>query len=562
MLNIFKRLKPQSKNISLWNKPHCNFSIKAVPRGSQEPYAIKEQDLIHGFKVLKIEDAPLFSAKVFTLEHEVTKAKYFHLHFPDKNNTFAVIFRTSPLNDKGSAHILEHLVLCGSQTYPVRDPFMNMLKRSLNTYMNAWTGADYTCYPFSSQNEKDIQNLMHVYLDTVFRPNLDYLDFLQEGWRYEFANPEDPSSNLIYKGVVFNEMKGVFQSPDTNFLEGLNKNMFKDNAYHFCAGGIPKDIVSLPYEELVDFYKKYYHPSNAKFFSYGDMDFRKHLEIINEKFLKGQNYLEVKSEIPLQNKFSSPVQVEIKSPPEAVAMDPEKQTRFGISYLCNEVVSDPFTAISLNILSYMLFETPNSPFYKSLLEAGIAPGFCPGYGYEMGMKQGTFTIGVSNIKNDTKTFNHIEKIINETLEEVVKTGFDEEFVESVLHQIEVQSKVPKGDFGIGLLQSTLPFINHGGSPLELLRVNENINKIRIQVKKGNYFGGLVQKYLLNNPHRVKIVMNPDLDLIADEDKEEKRFLKAIQDKLTESQKNKIIEDVSEMLSLTKYSLLIIHRVLN
>jgi len=513
------------------------------PRGeNQSPYDIKTGDLLSGFRVIKTEEIPLYSMKAFILEHEKTKARYIHLHTPDSNNCFAVLLRTTPDDDKGAPHILEHTVLCGSEKYPVRDPFFNMLKRSLNTYMNAWTGSDFTCYPFSTQNEKDFKNLLDVYVQAVYKPLINRHDFLQEGWRYDFQKEGDSNSDLIVKGIVYNEMKGVMQTADNLFLDNLQKSMFKDSPYRFTSGGLPSAIPLLSYEELKQFYNKFYHPSNSFFYSYGDLDFREHLKFLEENYLKNYDYVDPKTEIPLQKRYNEPVTAYIKSPPDAVAIDPERQAKFGVSFLCNNIVEDPITSFSMQLLSYMLFETPSSPFYQTLIESGLASGYCPGYGYDSNMKQGTLTIGVRNIGDSKEEIEMVEKIINETLEKVAAEGFSKEFIESALHQTEITAKLPKADSGIFLLQQLISFMNHNGDPLSVLKINETLQEIRNRIEKGGYFEGLVKKYLIENPHRVKLIMTPDAEVVKQEVQREKKLFEQAQKDLNEEKKIKIIQE--------------------
>ena len=223
-----------------------------------------------------------FDLVAYKLEHEATGAQWLHLDSSDTDNVFAVMFRTPPDDHTGKPHILEHLALCGSKHYPVRDPFFNMIKRSLNTFMNAWTGSDFTMYPFSSQNAQDFRNLLSVYTDSAFLPNLNYLDFRQEGHKLEFNIADDPSSGLKIGGVVYNEMKGAMSDPDDAFIHKVNEHLFKNAQYKYNSGGEPKHITDLKYEELVEFHKTYYHPSNSIFFSYGDLDFTDHLQFVEE----------------------------------------------------------------------------------------------------------------------------------------------------------------------------------------------------------------------------------------------------------------------------------------
>ena len=255
--------------------------VEHIARGKQRiPYNLKVGDEIHGFKVKGIERIEFFDINAYQLEHMNTGARFLHLDSSDMDNVFAVLFRTPPDDHTGKPHILEHLATCGTEKYPIRDPFFNMIKRSLNTYMNAWTGSDFTMYPFSSQNAKDFNNLLSVYLEMSFFPRLNYQDFRQEGHRLEFKEWNDPTTELEQKGVVYNEMKGAMSSPEDAFVHKINEHLFKKSQYKFNSGGEPKNIPELEYKDLVEFHKKYYHPSNATFLSYGDLDFTKHLEFV------------------------------------------------------------------------------------------------------------------------------------------------------------------------------------------------------------------------------------------------------------------------------------------
>jgi Zn-dependent M16 (insulinase) family peptidase len=250
------------------------------------PYSISTNDVIHNFKVNKIEEFQDFEMTGYSLTHLKTGAQYFHLDSSDISNAFVVHFKTPAFDNTGIFHILEHLTLCGSKKYPIRDPFMNMTKRSLNSYMNAWTGPDFTMYPFATHNEKDFKNLLEVYMDATFFPKLDYYDFLQEGWRYEFFEQTNDRSDLLYKGIVFNEMKGDMARQDTNFIHKLQSNVFNNNTYKFNSGGDPQFIPMLSHTDVINAHNKYYHPSNSKFFTYGDLNFTEHLEYINDVLLQ------------------------------------------------------------------------------------------------------------------------------------------------------------------------------------------------------------------------------------------------------------------------------------
>ena len=432
---------------------------------------------------------------------------------------------------------------CGSKKYPVRDPFMQMIKRSLNTYMNAWTGPDFTAYPFSSQNEKDFKNLMDLYTSLCFEPMLNYYDFLQEGWRYEIVQNKEKKEELIYKGVVFNEMKGNYQSSQGLFLRNVYKNLFPESKYSFDSGGIPENIPELSHEELKEFFDTYCHPSNMKFFSYGDLDFTEHLKYLQRNYL--HKYQKNPKTIELKNakKLDAPKTLTLTGPKDPFSLEPGKDGKFGVAYLCNDIVKDNFTSFSLNILSYMLFDTPNSPLYKTLIESGLATNYCPGHGYEPSFKESSFVIGVQDISLDPKEIEKIEGVINKTLKEICDKGFDKNLVEGTIHQIEVNSKIANSNFGISLLQKMLTVYNLGGDCGQSLEINKCIQRLREEMGKGKYFEGLIEKYLLNNTHKLRLIMSADENYTKKEVEDEKKRLADIFKNLSEEQKKKIQKEV-------------------
>jgi len=520
------------------------FSSLYKPRGDEKTsYSIKVGDLVHGFNVKGVEEIPLYSMKAFSLEHDKTKAKYLHLHCPDQNNCFAVGFRTTPQDNRGISHILEKLILCGSKRYPVRDPFANMTRRSLNNQMNAWTGTDYTCFLYSTQNQKDFENLMSVYLESVYNPLLDYYDFLHEAWHYEFLREGNPESDLLITGGIYTQMKGYHQTPDNIFLESLHSNLYSETPYKSCAGGIPKDIILTSYEEVRESHKRLYHPSNSYFYSYGDLDFLDHLKFLQNNFLNKYEFLDAHTSIPLQRRENIPLEFKISCPPSSSASDPKFQSQFAISYLCNDITQDPITSISLNILSYMLFETPESPFYQSLLESGVTTAYCAGYGFDMNTREASFTIGAKNLSSEYGEMMKINQLIEDTLKNVVKEGFSQEFIESILHQIEFQAKLPKADFGISVLQSLIPLLNHNGDPIAFLKINQTIGEIKKRVRKGKYFEGLIEKFLLKNKQHIRVLMTPNKNYIKEETEKEEKMLKEIHKNMNIQDKEKIIREV-------------------
>uniref|UniRef100_A0A8C8X2P7 Pitrilysin metalloproteinase 1 n=1 Tax=Panthera leo TaxID=9689 RepID=A0A8C8X2P7_PANLE len=291
---------------------------------------------IHGFTVSQVTDIPELSLTAVKLSHDSTGAKYLHLAREDTNNLFSVQFRTTPLDSTGVPHVLEHTVLCGSQKYPCRDPFFKMLNRSLSTFMNAFTASDYTLYPFSTQNPKDFQNLLSVYLDATFFPCLRELDFWQEGWRLEHENPRDPQTPLTFKGVVFNEMKGAFTDNERIFSQHLQNRLLPDHTYSVISGGHPLCIPDLTWEQLKQFHATHYHPSNARFFTYGNFPLEQHLRQIHEEALSKFEKIKPNTAVPTQKPWDKPREFQITCGPDALAADSSKQTTVGVGFLLPE----------------------------------------------------------------------------------------------------------------------------------------------------------------------------------------------------------------------------------
>uniref|UniRef100_A0A3Q3WJI8 Pitrilysin metalloproteinase 1 n=1 Tax=Mola mola TaxID=94237 RepID=A0A3Q3WJI8_MOLML len=291
---------------------------------------------IHGFTVREVVAVPDLFLTAVKLTHDKTGAQYLHAARDDSNNLFSVQFRTTPMDSTGVPHILEHTVLCGSERYPCRDPFFKMLNRSLSTFMNAFTASDYTMYPFSTQNGKDFQNLVSVYLDAVFFPCLREQDFRQEGWRLENENPTDADSPLMFKGVVFNEMKGAFSYNERVYAQHLQNKLYPNHTYSVVSGGEPLAIPDLTWEQLRQFHATHYHPSNARFFTYGDLPLEQHLKQIEEEALSKFESINPNTEVPSQPRWSSPREDHVTCSPDALAPDPARQNTLCVSYLLGE----------------------------------------------------------------------------------------------------------------------------------------------------------------------------------------------------------------------------------
>lgn len=467
----------------------------------------EEGQVIHGFKVDKIAVVDEVNLGAIQLTHLSTGAQYLHLARDDSNNVFSVAFRTPPSDSTGVPHILEHITLCGSKRYPCRDPFFKMLRRSLATFMNAMTGPDYTMYPFSTQNLKDYRNLQSVYLDSVFKPLLKELDFKQEGWRLEHEDVHDKNSPIIFKGVVFNEMKGVFNENQTILAEELLNTILPSHTYSVISGGDPLVIPTLKYTDLLHFHKTYYHPSNSRFYSYGNFPLEDHLKFVNDQYLFLMDKIDTSaSKVPSEIRWNKPRKKHILCKPDPMIADPNRPGSIAIGYLCNDI-TDIQENFEMHILSQLLLRGPNSPFYKSLVESNIGVAFGPMTGFEPQCKDTMFIVSLLGVKEND--FEKVENVFNETVYKVIEQDFSKDRVEAVLHSIELQTKHQSSNFGLQLLFNLTPLWNHNGDLIKSMRINEAIRKFREKMNKNpKYLQDLVKTYFVENTHKLTITMLP------------------------------------------------------
>eukprot|EP00088_Acartia_fossae_P057236 TRINITY_DN6675_c0_g1_i1.p1 TRINITY_DN6675_c0_g1~~TRINITY_DN6675_c0_g1_i1.p1 ORF type:complete len:1010 (+),score=221.54 TRINITY_DN6675_c0_g1_i1:31-3060(+) len=485
-----------------------------------------------------------FDIDAILLEHNVTKAKYLHLACADSNNAFSINFRTTPMNSTGVAHILEHTTLCGSQKFPVRDPFMKMLNRSLSTFMNAMTGPDYTLYPFSTCNSQDFKNLMTVYLDSVFCPLLREQDFLQEGWRLENEDIADESSQLVIKGVVFNEMKGAYSNAQSLFGQHLLNNLLPDHTYSYSSGGFPMHIPSLSYEELKAFHAKHYHPSNSRIFTYGDIPLETHLETI-DSYLNRFEHLEMDTGVPLQARWNNPRIEKVTCAPDAMNPDPSKQSTVAVSYLLNDI-TDLKESFVLQVLGELLVDGPSAPFYKALIEPGIGSGFSPVSGYDNHIKESTFTVGLQNIA-DTDV-DRVVETIDATLAEVVKEGFPKDRIDALLHSYELGLKHRSGNFGLNIIMNMTAYWNHSMDPVEYLRVNKTLEWFKSAIANDpEFLQKKVQQYFVDNKHKLVQSMKPEETFTENEEKEFLQLEDKLRSNLSDDDKSEIRQKALELL---------------
>ncbi|BFM50330.1 insulinase family protein [Marinomonas sp. THO17] len=490
------------------------------------------------FRFIRSEFIDALNASVQEFEHLVTGAKHFHIASENDENVFLVGLKTVPTDSCGVAHILEHTVLCGSERFPVRDPFFMMIRRSLNTFMNAFTSSDWTAYPFASKNKKDFHNLLDVYLDAVFFSRLDELDFSQEGHRLEFDEPTNPESDLTFKGVVFNEMKGAMSSTTSVLWQTLTKYLFPNNTYHFNSGGEPTDIPDLSYEDLLAFYRTHYHPSNAVFMTFGDIPAETLQEAFESKVLSRFERLEAQVSVPNAKRYFSPVRVE-----EGYAADEVKEdaSHVVVGWLLGES-TDLNQQFEAQLLSSVLLDNSASPLRRALENSELGRAPSPLCGLEDTNKEMSFMCGLEGVKRVDAE--RVEALILKTLQEVSEQGVPQAMVDAMLHQLELSQREIGGGsypYGLQLILAGLSTAVHSGDVIAQLDLDPVIADMRKKVQAPDYIPNLIKHLLLSNAHRVTLTLSPDDALEARRNQAEKDRLSRIKASLSNEQKQQIIE---------------------
>lgn len=478
----------------------------------------------------------------FILRHKKSGARIAILSNNDDNKVFYIGFRTPPEDETGVPHIIEHTTLCGSKKFPVKDPFIELAKGSLNTFLNAMTYPDKTVYPVASCNDQDFKNLMDVYLDAVFNPNITKYEeiFKQEGWHYELTGKDD---ELKINGVVYNEMKGAYSSPDEVLSSQIYRSLFPDNTYSKDSGGNPEYIPKLTYEAYLDFYHKYYHPSNSYIYLYGDMDVVERLEWLDKEYLSLYDYKKVNSEINKQPAFDEIKNVEAQY---SITMDDSQENKTYLSY--NRVVGDSLDEMlyqAFDVLDYALVSSPGAPVKQALIDAGIGDDV---YGsYDAGILQPVFSFVAKNA--NASQADEFESIIENTLKEVVKTGINKEALLAGINSSEFKfreadfGQFPKGLlFGLNCLDSWLfddmkPFIH-----LECLGTFAKLRK----AVDTDYFEKLIQEYLLDNTHGSSVTVKPKRGLGNEREEALAKELSDYKASLSDEEIKKLIEDTEHL----------------
>ncbi|WP_295819788.1 insulinase family protein, partial [uncultured Veillonella sp.] len=488
----------------------------------------------------RIERIDEINGTAYEMKHEKSGARLIYIDSPDSNKVFNIAFRTTPHNSTGVAHIMEHSVLCGSRKFPLKEPFVELVKGSLNTFLNAMTYPDKTMYPVASKNDKDFHNLMDVYLDAVFYPRVreDAEIVMQEGWHYELENADD---ELTYKGVVFNEMKGVYSSPDSVLERQMMRELFPDTTYGVDSGGDPDYITDLTYEEFQEFYRVHYHPSNSYIFLYGDMNIEEQLAFLNDEYLSHFDAIDVHTEVALQAPFT---EGKVVSYPYSVGSEEptDNRTLHSFAYVLPDVT--PEHSLAFEVLTHALLTSPAAPLKQALVKAGIGSDIS-GY-YLDSIRQPMWTVQATGSNLDKQA--DLQRIVESTLQELCDKGLDKELLEASLNSIEFALR--ESDFGgrpIGLAYIIRMMDNwlYDNDPLELLHYEEALTNIRKGLA-GTYFEDLIRHSILNNNHKVLVSIYPERGLQERKDAEVKEHLANVKANMTSEEIEAIVEQTKRL----------------
>lgn len=494
------------------------------------------------FDLLKKEYVKELDSTAYVYKHIKSGARVLIFSNKDNNKVFTIGFRTPPANDTGLPHIMEHSVLCGTRKYPVKEVFVELIKGSLNTFLNAFTFPDKTCYPFASCNDKDFANLMDVYMDAVLYPKIYERKeiFLQEGWHYEMTDVE---KEISYNGVVYNEMKGAYSSPDRILMHKIQSVMFPDNAYQYESGGDPKAIIDLSYEEFINFHKKYYHPSNSYIFMYGNMDVEEKLEWLDKEYLSNFDKIEIDSQIKDAKDFEKPVFEKVEYP---VGQEESMDEKAYLSYSTTVgSTNDAKTWMAFNILSYILLDMPGAPLKQALLDAKIGKDISSQY--NDGIKEQYLSIVAKEASEADK--DRFIKVIEDELKKIVKEGIDKKAIEAAINRFEF--KYREADFGrmpkgiIYMMSAMDSWLYDENDQFSHILTDGIFKSIKDDVDSG-YFEKLIEKYILNNNHKAIVVAVPSKEIGQREVNKISERLQNFKDTLTLEQKKQIIVDTANL----------------
>ena len=495
------------------------------------------------FELVSEKEIPELNTRGYLYRHR-TGARVLSLVTDDENKVFGINFRTPPEDSTGVAHIMEHAVLCGSRKYPVKEPFVELLKGSLKTFLNAFTYPDRTCYPVASQNTQDFYNLVDVYLDAVLYPRLTPQVLQQEGWHHELENPEAP---LTYRGVVYNEMKGANSSPDRIMAEAVQQSLFPDNTYGVDSGGHPRHIPDLTWEQFQDFHRKYYHPANAWIYFYGDDDPGQRLDLLDE-YLGDFEPLDVESGIGPQARFESPRRVdETYAVSDEAALEEEPKSMVAVNWLLEEGI-DNTTGLALQILEYILIGNAAAPLRKSLIESGLGEDLT-GTGMESELAQFSFSAGLKGVAQGSEAA--VEKLVVDRLTALAEEGIDPLTVGAALNTTEFRLRENNtGSYprGLVLMLRALTSWLYDGDPFERLSFEATLSQVKEAAAEPGYFEGLIRRHLLDNSHRTTLFLTPDKTQSAREEAEELARLEAARQSMSADDLEGVMAAAAELVA--------------
>jgi presequence protease len=474
---------------------------------------------MYGFTVIDIEEQQEYRGKGIRLRHDRTGMDVYHLHCEDRENLFAFAFKTPPSDDTGLPHILEHSVLSGSRRFPVKDPFLALMRGSMNTFLNAMTYPDKTVYPAASPVEQDYFNLMSVYADSVFFPSLSEEVFRQEGHRLE----KNDEGDYAITGIVFNEMKGAYSNHDSIVGEWSYRTLFPDTPYRHDSGGDPRFIARLSFEQFREFHKRFYHPSNCRLFLYGDISTERQLQFLQEHYLEdfGEREARPDNETPDQPKWEAPRRFSFTSPADGEGKEADHKSSIVLSWLVG-ALADPDDLLSLEVLSEILLGHVGSPLYKQIIDSGLGEDLSPVCGLETDLKELAFAVGIRG--SDPSRAEAFETLIEKTLSRFVSHGLPAEAVEGALKRVEFRERELKGGipFGLRLMGKALRGWLHGQAPGQTLAFTAPMERLKKRAEEDpRFFEKMIEQRFLNNPHRATVTVTPhgDHDLLIEKELE-------------------------------------------
>lgn len=492
------------------------------------------------YELIKTEEIPEIHATAYRLHHIKSGARLLLLETEDENKVFSITFRTTPTDSTGVPHIMEHSVLCGSEKYPLKDPFIELVKGSLNTFLNAMTWPDKTMYPVASCNDADFKNLMSVYMDAVLHPNIYHTEniFRQEGWHYELPDKDSPIS---YNGVVYNEMRGAFSDPDTVMEHEITKGLYEGSTYAVISGGDPDHIPDLTYEDFIAFHKRYYHPSNSYIYLYGNMDFTERLEWLSDAYLSSYDAIDPKSEITFSSEMPTP-----KNRHAYYNISEGEKEKSIFSYAASVGnLTDPIRSLAFQVISYALLNAPGAPLKKALLDAGIGADIYGGY--DSSYKKPIFSVIAKD--TDKKDYDRFQTIVKDVLQKTIREGIPKRTLLAGINNIEFSMReadsgsIPRGlVYGMEIAET---WLHDEETALVHMHYDESFATLK-KLAESDYFEKVIEESLLNNPHVVTVLLEGKEKYTDEKDQKIASRLASLKESLSDSEKEELIRKTREL----------------